>query len=221
MVWHVKWYSDDVWYAVYSLLYSLIYNRFTHSCTQLHTRYITHHTHTFFTQNPHTHAPTSTQTHAQYHTVYTHILPSFSCLYSSSFNEGGVIQAREVLSPRPLVPLGTETLVFGKPLDVKGLPAVTALPCGLRTHTYTDTHTHTHTILHTVHLYTRAHTRAHVYTHHKHTHTHTHLLLLLCSPCPLGTLGRICLLLPVGDAPRLVLMDVDTPLYSLGLCSSS
>ena len=38
----------------------------------------------------------------------------------------------------------------------------------------TDTHIHTHTCRHT------------------HTDTHTHLLnLLLCSPCPLGTLGRI------------------------------
>ena len=29
------------------------------------------------------------------------------------------------------------------------------------------------------------------------------LLLLLCSPCPLGTLGGICLV-PQGDSPRLV-----------------
>ena len=36
---------------------------------------------------------------------------------------------------------------------------------------------------------------------------------LLCSPCPLGTLCRICLVLPKGDSPRLVwlVMADDSP----------
>ena len=45
--------------------------------------------------------------------------------------------------------------------------------------------------------------KANIETADTHTHTHTHLLLL-CSPCPLGMFGGICLVLPQGDSTRLV-----------------
>ena len=61
-----------------------------------------------------THTHTHIHTHAHTHT-HT-FLPSFSCVHSTSLNEGGVIQARKVYMS-PLVPLGTETLVIGKSLD--------------------------------------------------------------------------------------------------------
>ena len=44
---------------------------------------------------------------------------------------------------------------------------------------------------------------SHVLMHCRSEYNQTHLLLL-CSPCSLGMLGGICLLLPQGDSPGLV-----------------
>ena len=47
--------------------------------------------------------------------------PSFSCVHSTRLNEGGGGggDTGQKVYVSPLVPLGTETLVIGKPLDVK------------------------------------------------------------------------------------------------------